>query len=180
MKLAAVQQATAFIGLGSNLGDGIILLQEAWKALGRIDGIRLIRLSSPYRTAPVGMASRHWFTNAAGCLCTSVSPFELLQTLMAVEADFGRMRDRNSSSYQDRSLDLDLLYYGNLVLNSSELVLPHPRIGQRLFVLSPLAEIEAEFRDPASGETIAVMEQRLKDVITAGKMEKQEIVRGKW
>jgi len=170
---------TAFIGLGSNLGDGKTILQEAWHALGRIAGIHLDRLSSPYMTAPVGMDSHHWFTNGVGRLQVTLPPQGLLKALMQVEADFGRIRE-GSPGYQDRSLDLDLLCYGDLVMDSPELTLPHPRIGLRLFVLTPFAELEPGFRHPVSGETITAMEQRLKSVMVAGVTEKQEIVRAQW
>lgn len=170
---------TAFIGLGSNLGDGKTILQEAWHALGRIAGIHLGRLSSPYMTAPVGMDSPHWFTNAVGRLQVSLPPLDLLKALMEVEAGFGRVRE-GRPGYQDRSLDLDLLCYGDIVMDSPELTLPHPRIGLRLFVLTPFAELEPDFRHPMSGETIAAMEEGLKSAMAAGETDKQEIVRGSW
>jgi len=170
---------TAFIGLGSNLGDGKTILQEAWHALGRIAGIHPERLSSPYMTAPVGMDSHHWFTNGVGRLQVTLSPHGLLKALMEVEAGFGRVRE-GGGGYQDRSLDLDLLCYGDIIMDSPELTLPHPRIGLRLFVLMPFTELEPDFRHPVSGETIAAMEQRLKNAIVAGETEKQEIVRGSW
>ncbi len=174
MKSAA--QTEAFIGLGSNLGDGKKILQEAWQALGRIKGIQPERLSSPYMTAPLGMESEHWFTNAVGRLWVTLPARELLQALMAVEAGFGRLR--KGKGYQDRSLDLDLLYYGEMVMDSPELILPHPRIGERLFVLIPFAELEPDHIDPITGETITVMEQRLRNAIAAGESEEQEIARG--
>lgn len=169
-----------YIGMGSNLGDGKKILQETWNSLGRIAGIRLDRLSSPYMSAPVDMKSQHWFTNAVGSLYVALSPLELLKTLMDVEAEFGRIRDHQSFGYQDRSLDLDMLYYGDVVMDSPELTLPHPRIGVRLFVLAPFAELEPGFRDIVSGETIAAMEQRLRTGILAGENKKQEIVCGRW
>ena len=176
--MESATRTAAFIGLGSNLGDGKKILQEAWRALGRVAGIRPERLSGPYMTAPVGMESEHWFTNAVGCLTATLPPRELLQALMAVEAGFGRVRE--GEGYQDRCLDLDLLYYGDIVMDSPELILPHPRIGQRLFVLSPFAELEPDFIDPVTGQTIAAMEQRLQSAIVAGEAERQEIVRSGW
>lgn len=171
---------TAFIGLGSNLGDGRTILQEAWKSLASRAGIYPERLSSLYLTAPVGMESRHWFSNAAGRLRVMLPPLDLLRVLMEVEADFGRVREGQIHGYRDRSLDLDLLYYGSAVMYCPELTLPHPRIGQRLFVLTPLSELEPSLRDPLSGETIAAMAQRLNEAIGAGETEKQEIVRSTW
>ena len=170
----------AFIGLGSNLGDGKALLQGAWQALGNVDGIVLDGLSSPYMTAPVDMTSQHWFTNAVGRLQVSLPPLELLKVLLGVEASFGRTRRKQIFGYQDRSLDLDLLYYGDVVMDSPELILPHPRIGDRLFVLVPFAELEPDFRDNLSGETISSMELRLRNIMGPDGHKKQEIIRGSW
>ena len=171
----------AFIGLGSNLGDGQALLQGAWQALGNVDGIVLDGLSSPYMTAPVDMTSQHWFTNAVGRLQVSLPPLQLLKVLLAVEASFGRTRKEQSFGYQDRSLDLDLLYYGDVVMDRPELILPHPRIGDRLFVLVPFAELEPDYKDTLSEETIASMELRLRTIMaTPADGKKQEIIRGVW
>ena len=139
----------AFIGLGSNLGDGQANLIDAWQRLGKVAGISLHRLSSPYRTEPLGMATEHWFTNAVGEICTSLSPSELLAAMLAIETELGRDR----ALTQDRPVDLDLLYYGDLMIDSPTLIVPHPRIANRLFVLAPLAEIAPEHIDPVLGRT---------------------------
>jgi len=170
----------AYIGLGSNLGDSKTLLQEAWQALGNVDGIVVDGLSSPYMTAPVDMTSQHWFTNAVGRLQVTLSPLELLHVLLAVEASFGRKRSEKKFGYQDRSLDLDLLYYGDIVMDSPELTLPHPRIGDRLFVLVPLAELEPDFRDTLSKKAVSEMEARLRERIDSTTNKKQEIIHGQW
>lgn len=172
--------ATVFIGMGSNLGDSKAILQGSWLALGDIEGITLHRLSSPYLSAPVDMTSQHWFTNAVGKLEVSLSPLELLEAIFAVEASFGRTRDHQRFGYQDRSLDLDMLYYGDMVMDLPELTLPHPRISERLFVLEPLAEIAADFIDCLSGETIARRIQRLLGRMATGHSKKQEIIKSSW
>ena len=127
----------AFIGLGSNLGDGRANLLAAWQRLGRVAGVRCLGLSSPYRTEPIGMTTAHWFTNAVGEVETGLAPHDLLAALLAIEAGMGR--DRNLTA--DRPVDLDLLYYGARVLRTESLSLPHPEIANRLFVLAPLAEL---------------------------------------
>lgn len=139
----------AFIGLGSNLGDGQANLLAAWQRLGKIAGISLLRLSSPYRTEPVGLDTEHWFTNAVGEIATTLSPTELLAAMLAIETELGR--DRTLT--QDRPVDLDLLYYGDLMRNSQTLTVPHPRIAERLFVLAPLAELAPEHLHPLLGRT---------------------------
>ncbi len=142
-------QQQAFIGLGSNLGDTQANLLGAWQRLGQVAGISLIRLSSPYRTQPVGMDTAHWFTNAVGEIFTTLSPTELLAAMLAIETKLGR--DRTLT--QDRPVDLDLLYYGDLMLESPTLTVPHPRIADRLFVLAPLAEVAPAQVHPRLGRT---------------------------
>jgi len=138
-----------FIGLGSNLGDGQGNLLLAWQRLGEVTGISLVRLSSPYRTEPVGMNTDHWFTNAVGEIATTLSPAELLTAMLAIEAEMGRDR----ALTQDRVVDLDLLYYGDLMIQSPTLTVPHPRIAHRLFVLAPLAEVAPAQVHPLLGRT---------------------------
>ncbi len=169
-----------FIGLGSNLGDGKTLLLGAWQALGKVDGIILDGLSSPYFTAPVDMTSQHWFTNAVGRLQVTLPPLELLKVLLAIEASFGRIRNEKVFGYQDRSLDLDLLYYGNVVMESPDLILPHPHMADRLFVLVPFTELDPDFRDCLSDKTIAGMELSLRETMDGAKGKEQEIIRGTW
>lgn len=170
----------AFIGLGSNLGDGKNVLQEAWGAIGDIEGIICEKLSSPYMTAPVDMNSQHWFTNAVGRLRVTVSPMQLLEHLMEIEALFGRVRESSGFGYQDRTLDLDVLYYTDVVMDKPELVLPHPRIGDRLFVLVPICEINPEFADTISGRTVTQMKTELMNSLENTTRKKQEIVKGSW
>jgi 2-amino-4-hydroxy-6-hydroxymethyldihydropteridine diphosphokinase len=178
--LLQLKTVTAYVGLGSNLGDGQAILLAAWEALGRIEGIALGTLSSPYATEPVGMTSRHWFTNAVGRLQTCLEPSALLHALLTVEAGFGRRRTPGSSGYEDRSLDLDLLYYATHLVETAELVLPHPRIAERLFVLAPLAELAPELRDKRTGQTVAEMVETLRVRLSAGGDTRQDIQRGSW
>lgn len=138
----------AYIGLGSNLGDSLHILRQAWQVLGREPGILPGRLSSPYRTRPVGMASENWFVNAAGSLLTRLDPEELLATLLRVEIRFGRRREPAAKGYHDREIDLDLLLYGDCILSDRRLILPHPEMHRRLFVLGPMAEIAPEVLHP--------------------------------
>jgi len=139
----------AFIGLGSNLGDGQGNLIDAWQRLGQTAGITLNKLSSPYRTAPVGMNTELWFTNAVGEIFTNLSPTELLETMLAIETALGRDR----ALTQDRPVDLDLLYYGDLMIQSKTLTVPHPQIANRLFVLAPMAELAPKHMHPVLGRT---------------------------
>lgn len=173
------EETTAFIGLGSNLGNGRLLLLQAWEQLGMTVGIRLDGLSRPYLSAPVGMASPHWFTNAVGRLQVSLTPLEVLEVLLAVEKRFGRERGGQHFGYQDRSLDLDLLQYGRVEHDMPELILPHPRIDDRLFVLLPFAELDPQFTD-GNGRTMEQRALALKRRIAVGEVKPQEIVAGNW
>lgn len=134
----------AFIGLGSNLGKGKENLHEAWRLLGQVQGIATRTLSSPYRSAPVGIDTEQWFTNAVGILKTDLLPADLLAEMLRIEGLLGRQREKT----RDRQIDLDLLYYGDQVLALPGLTVPHPEIQHRLFVLAPLAEIAPDHVHP--------------------------------
>ena len=173
-------QKTAYLGLGSNIGDGLQTLRQAWQAIGDTDGISILAISSPFFTEPIGMESNNWFTNCVGKLETSLSAAELLRAILAIESDFGRKRDDNSVGYQDRTLDLDIIYFDQLVVNEDNLTLPHPYLAARLFVLEPLAEIAGDFRDPLDGMTPGEKLDKLYREMREGRTPVQEIRRAKW
>ena len=149
---------TAYIGLGSNLGKRRAYLLQAWAGLGKVKGVKLLDISSPYRSEPVGMESTSWFINAVGRLQTSLQPEELLAEMLAVEAGLGRTRSTKDKP-EDRPIDLDLLYWGDRICNDPQLILPHPEIANRLFVLLPLAEIGPGLLHPVSHKTSLEMLQ---------------------
>lgn len=152
-------ETEAYIALGSNLGDRELNLLRAVAELGRIRESRVTALSSFYETTPVGMPEgTPSFYNAVARLSTAVSsPQELLQELQRIETQvFGRAPSAMPAS---RRMDLDLLLFGSLTMETAELTLPHPRMTQRRFVLVPLLEIAPELADPAGG--------LLKDYLTA-------------
>jgi len=150
----------AYIGLGANLGDCRANLLQAWEKLGDAKGVKLLELSSPYRSAPVGMDSENWFINAVGSLETSLEPFELLREMFVVEKSLGRKRILDGIP-EDRVVDLDLLYWGDRVSTDSRVTLPHPEIAGRLFVLQPLADIGPDVRHPLTRKTSVEMLQEL-------------------
>lgn len=139
--------ALVFIGLGSNLGNGRQNLQLAWQRLGQAKGVTTLSLSSPYKTEPVGMSSEHWFTNAVGALETSLPAHELLAIMLDIEKAMGRDR----AAGRDRSVDLDILYYDDQIIQDADLEIPHPGISSRLFVLAPLVEIAPDHLHPGLG-----------------------------
>lgn len=145
---------TAYIGLGSNLGDSLQVVLDAWATLGTVPGIHLGRLSPPYRSEPVDMVSDNWFINAAGEVTTTLPPGELLHCLHRIEEQAGRRRDSSAAGYRDRILDMDLLLYGQSVLRDTGLQIPHPAMQDRLFVLLPMCDIAAEVLHPVLGKNM--------------------------
>lgn len=145
--------ATACVSLGSNLGDRRATLDRALGLLGRASRTRLVAASTYHATRPVGgPPGQGDFLNAAATLETSLGPDELLATLQEIEQSLGRMR---AVRWDARTLDLDLLLYDDLVLDTADLVLPHPRMAVRRFVLAPLAEVAPRAIDPLTGGTVA-------------------------
>jgi 2-amino-4-hydroxy-6-hydroxymethyldihydropteridine diphosphokinase len=128
----------AYIALGSNLEAPAEQVRAALAALAESAGVRLVRASSLYRTAPVGYLDQPDFINAVAELDTTLTPHQLLDTLMAVEARFGRVRTFRNAP---RVLDLDVLLFDDVTLDDERLTVPHPRMHERAFVVVPLAEI---------------------------------------
>ncbi len=153
----------AIIALGANI-PGFAGAPEATLAAAarRIAALgRIVARSSLYSTAPVGFHNQPRFVNAVVALEADRSPRELLEALLVLELYFGRNRDASPAN-GPRTLDLDILFYGDLVLSESGLEVPHPRLAERAFVLVPLNEIAPEFRDPRSQKTVAELLGSLK------------------
>ncbi|WP_409918488.1 2-amino-4-hydroxy-6-hydroxymethyldihydropteridine diphosphokinase [Hyphomonas sp.] len=133
--------AEAAIGLGSNLGDRAAHLAGAARALAKLNGTRIIAASSLWQTPPVGPPGQQDYYNACLILETALPAEELLAACLAIEATHGRERRER---WGPRTLDMDILWYGELVLDTDRLTLPHPRLAERAFVLAPLSEIAPE------------------------------------
>ncbi len=143
------------IALGSNLGDSRAILEAALESLAATPDIILQARSSWYQTKAVGPPQPDYI-NGCALLQVKTSPQLLLETLLGIEAQFGRVRRER---WGPRSLDLDLLLYDDLILDTPTLVLPHPRMRERAFVLVPLAEIAPDWVEPVSGIAIAELVQ---------------------
>jgi 2-amino-4-hydroxy-6-hydroxymethyldihydropteridine diphosphokinase len=147
------------VGLGSNLATGQLessedILESAINSLKNI-GITVVGRSAWFRSAPVPMSDQPWFVNGVISVSTDRSPEDLLQDLHAIENEYGRIRTQRNES---RTLDLDLLAYDDQVLEEpGGLVVPHPRIAERAFVLLPLADLVPQWRHPVTGRTAAEM-----------------------
>ena len=142
----------AFIALGSNLAEPERQVTQAFAALTQLPQTRLLAQSSLYRSAPVGYTEQADFINAVAQLETGLAPHDLLQSLLGIEHTFGRVRDFRNAP---RTLDLDLLLYGDLMFHEPGLTLPHPRMHERAFVLLPLVEIAPDCDIPGKGRASA-------------------------
>jgi 2-amino-4-hydroxy-6-hydroxymethyldihydropteridine diphosphokinase len=158
--------ATACIGLGSNQGDRRDSLRRAVEMLAAVPGVEVVRQSSLYETAPVGgPPGQGPYLNAAVIIRTTLPPRDLLAVLLDVEARLGRVRTVRDGP---RTIDLDLLLYGDFVLDTPELVVPHPRLHERLFVLEPLAEVAPGGVHPRLQQSVAQLRAALVGVAPFG------------
>ncbi|MDD2768388.1 MAG: 2-amino-4-hydroxy-6-hydroxymethyldihydropteridine diphosphokinase [Methylococcus sp.] len=139
----------AYIGLGGNLGDAAGTVRTARQSIGALIGIRELAFSSLYRSAPMGPSDQPDYVNAVMKVATTLAPLELLHALQQIEQTCGRVR--TGERWGPRTLDLDLLLYDELVLDSEVLTIPHPGIAEREFVLYPLAEIASNLKIPSRG-----------------------------
>ncbi len=148
-------EVTAFVALGANLGDAAQALRDALTALGVTPGVRVVRASSQYRTAPIQSTGPD-YVNAVAEVSTSLNAMALLDALQAIEQQAGRERPYRNAP---RTLDMDLLLFGCSRIDSPRLTVPHPRMAQRAFVLVPLAEIAPAL--VGAGQLAAVADQAI-------------------
>ena len=145
----------AYIALGANLGRAHETICAAVRAVGELQNTTVLRVSSLYETEPIDSSGPD-YTNGVMCVRTSLSARDLLHGLQMIENRFGRVRPPGVVN-APRTLDLDLLAYGALVSADPELILPHPRMHERAFVLVPLAEIAPDFEIPAQGRVVSLL-----------------------
>lgn len=142
-----------YLGLGTNLGDKQANLKAAVEKINERIG-EVTSLSSFYETAPWGFESQNSFLNAALCVQTSMEALQILQVTQEIEKELGRMKKSSGGCYTDRLIDIDILLYGDVVLNTSQLVIPHPLMEKRAFVMQPLAEIAPNVVHPLLNKTM--------------------------
>ncbi len=150
----------AYIGFGSNIGDRLKHIQNAIHALSKTEEIAVKEISSVYKTDPVGYEAQGEFLNGVVAIQTSLPPLSLLHTLKDIETTVGR---QHRIRWGPREIDLDILIYGDLCVQTEKLVIPHPEMHLRGFVLVPLAEIAPNLVHPVFQETVQTLLERLED-----------------
>ena len=160
---------TAYIGIGSNLGTPDKNCEEAIEKISTNGGIKIVSKSLLYQTTPVGHIKQDWFVNSVIKIDTQLSPKELLSALLDIESEMGRIR---REKWGPRVIDLDLLFYDNLILNQEGITLPHPEIQKRKFVLVPLNEIEENLIHPIQKKTVKTLLYELSDDAEVQKLPK--------
>ena len=143
---------TAYIGIGSNIGDKVSNYLRAVEEIRKIQGCRFISQSDLFLTKPVGVDDQDWYVNGVVSVAAAVSAAELLERLLAIEAGMGRIRRRR---WEPRIIDLDLLIFGQDIIAESDLTVPHPRLHLRRFVLEPLVRLAPDLVHPTLGKTVA-------------------------
>lgn len=141
----------AYIGIGSNLGDKLDSCEKAISKILNVESHRLLAKSSFFKTEPVGYVSQDWFVNVVIKIETELEPLELLRTLKTIEAQLGRAK---TIRWGPRTIDLDILFFDDIQIQTEELKVPHPLIQDRKFVLVPLAEIDRQLIHPVLKKTI--------------------------
>ena len=162
---------TAYLSLGSNIGDRGRNLRAALERLGTA-GVRIARVSPVYETEPVDLTGQRWFLNLVAEAETDLFPLQLLARTQKIECALGRVRTVPKGP---RTIDIDILLYGNAVVNSKGLEIPHPRISERRFVLIPLADLAPDLRHPVTRKTVREMLDTAPSatVRPAGRLEEQ-------
>lgn len=143
---------TAYIGMGSNLGDREENLSKTLELLRRIEGTEVETFSSSFESEPMYLSEQPDYLNMAAMLSTNLSPLNLLEALLSIENKMGRVR---GIKFGPRVIDLDILFFGEQIVNSEALTIPHPLLYERLFVLKPLSEIAGELICPVKQKTVA-------------------------
>lgn len=154
--------SVAFLSLGSNKGDRLSVIQQAVNFLSADNSIEIAAASSFYETEPWGKKNQNWFVNAVIAVRTELSPVELLRVCQDIEARLGRKRE-SEEHWGERPIDIDILFYDNLILSNEILTIPHKFVHKRAFALVPMLEIKANYVHPVLNKTISELHEELED-----------------
>ncbi len=154
--------AIVYLSLGSNKDDRIGYIQQANLQLGAIDGVEIIRTSAFYETEPWNMQSDNWFVNAVVELKTTLTPHQLLEQCQRIEKQLGR-KVATPGVYEDRTIDIDILFYKKEIINDADLTIPHKYLHLRAFTLVPLLELIPDFEHPVLHKTITELHEDLEN-----------------
>ncbi len=144
-----LEKTIAYIGLGSNMGDKEAHIRQAVEMVANIPGVNVTGVAPLYKTAPIGLTRQDWFLNTVAEISTDLAPLPLLHNLQEIENNMGRVR---TIRWGPRIIDLDLLLYGQDYINLPELIVPHPRMAERAFVLVPLFRLKQDIVIPGLGK----------------------------
>ena len=154
--------AIVYLSLGSNMGDRLGYLQQATSILASHKDISIVSTSSFYETEPWQMESKNWFVNAVVQISTKLSPEALLDETQRIEVKLGRTKN-SAKDYADRTVDIDLLFYDDLIMHTGELTIPHPLMHKRAFMLVPMLEIAQDYVHPLFKKTISALYDELEN-----------------
>ncbi len=154
--------STAYLCAGSNIGDRVGYLQQANNLLKDTNGITVVDSSSIYETEPIGFKDQQWFANAVLKIETALNPQELLGECMRIEQQLGRKRDPENR-FGPRTLDLDILFYEDLIISEESLQIPHPRAHERAYALVPMLELNPEFVHPVIKKSVFEIHNELEE-----------------
>lgn len=154
--------AIVYLSLGSNKGDRIGYVQQAAGLLGGDEGITIVRTSAFYETEPWQMSTKTWFVNAVVEIKTKYSPEELLEVCQRIEKQLGREK-KSTPDYEDRTMDIDILFYNNDIVNTNNLTIPHKYVHLRAFNLVPMMELNCDYVHPVLHKSIIEMHNDLEN-----------------
>lgn len=159
--------AIVYLSLGSNLGDRVGFLQQATSLLSAITEIKIVSTSSFYESEPWQMNSENWFVNAVVQISTTLSPEKLLAECQRIEYQLGRKKKdvsiNGNKIYKDRTIDIDILFYDNKIINTPDLTIPHKFFHKRAFLMVPMLEIAQDFIHPLFGKTVTKLYDELEN-----------------
>lgn len=154
--------AIVYLSLGSNKGDRIGYVQQAASLLGADEGISIVRTSAFYESEPWNMNTKNWFVNAVVEAKTKYSPQKLLEVCQRIEKQLGRTSEEKNQ-YQDRTIDIDILFYNKDIINEENLIIPHKYVHLRAFTLVPMMELNSDFVHPVLHKNIVEMHNDLEN-----------------